>query len=67
MEFEFKKNKIVFNRELSDLDQLVISFTKILNRQKIDYVIISGYIAILFGKSRQPWLHSDSGEIKKTD
>ncbi|MFH1663751.1 MAG: hypothetical protein ABH986_02995 [archaeon] len=52
MEFEFSGNKIEFERELSNLDKLVIKFTKILYRLKIDYVIISGYIAILFGRSR---------------
>ena len=52
MELEFKGNRIVFERELSNLDKLVIKFTKILDRLKIDYVIISGYIAILFGRSR---------------
>lgn len=52
MELEFKKNRIVFNRELSNLDKLVLRFVKILEKQRIDYVIISGYIAILFGRSR---------------
>ncbi|MFH1587584.1 MAG: hypothetical protein ABID38_07040 [Candidatus Diapherotrites archaeon] len=52
MEFKFKGNKIIFERELSNLDKLVIKFTKILDRLGIDYVIISGYIAILFGRSR---------------
>jgi len=40
MEFEFKNNTIKFERELSNLDKLVIIFTKILEKQKIDYVII---------------------------
>lgn len=52
MEFEFSEKRIVFNRELSYLDKLVIDFTEILSELKIDYVIISGYIAILFGRSR---------------
>ncbi len=52
MEFEFKKNKITFNRELSNLDKLVLKFVKILDKEKIEYAIISGYIAILFGRSR---------------
>ncbi len=52
MELEIKDNKIVFGKELSNLDKLVIRFVKILNRLDIDYVIISGYIAILFGRSR---------------
>lgn len=52
MDFEFGKNRIVFERELSNLDRLVIRFAKILGKLEVDYVIISGYIAILFGRSR---------------
>ncbi|MCX6801250.1 MAG: hypothetical protein NTZ73_03610 [Candidatus Diapherotrites archaeon] len=52
MEFEFRENEIVFERALSDLDKLVIRFVRILDETKVDYVIISGYIAILFGRSR---------------
>ena len=53
MEFKFHGNKITFERTLSKLDKLVLRFVKILNQQQVDYVIISGYIAILFGRSRQ--------------
>lgn len=52
MEFEYSKNKIVFNRKLTNLDELVLRFCAILHRLDIHYVIISGYIAILFGRSR---------------
>ena len=52
MELEFNGNRIVFGKELSNLDKLVIKFVKILDMFSIDYVIISGYIAILFGRSR---------------
>lgn len=52
MEFEFKGGRIVFEKELSNLDKLVLRFVKILDGLEIDYVIISGYIAILFGRSR---------------
>ena len=52
MELEFSGNRIVFNRELSNLDRLVLRFVKILDKCGIEYVIISGYIAILFGRSR---------------
>ncbi len=52
MEFEFSGGKIRFERNLSGLDRLVLRFVKILDRLEIDYVIISGYIAILFGRSR---------------
>lgn len=53
MEFEFKENKILFDRELSELDEFVIKFVNILNKNKINYVLVSGYIAILFGRSRE--------------
>ncbi|MBI2598036.1 MAG: hypothetical protein HYW50_02470 [Candidatus Diapherotrites archaeon] len=52
MEIKFEKNKVVFDREFSNLDRLVLRFVKILEKAKIDYVIISGYIAILFGRTR---------------
>ena len=52
MQIEYKNNKIKFERELSNLDKLVLSFTHILDKHKIKYVIISGYVAILFGRSR---------------
>jgi len=52
MEMEFSEGKIVFERELSDLDKFVVSFTDILNSVKMKYVIVSGYVSILFGRSR---------------
>lgn len=52
MELEFRKNRIVFSRVLSNLDKLVFKFVKVLEKQKVRYVIISGYVAILFGRSR---------------
>lgn len=41
---EFSEGKIVFNRELSNLDKFVIDFVEILNSVKIRYVIVSGYV-----------------------
>lgn len=52
MEMEFSKGKIIFEKELSDLDKFVIEFVEILNSSKIRHVIVSGYISILFGRSR---------------
>ncbi|MCZ7380380.1 MAG: hypothetical protein O8C64_02215 [Candidatus Methanoperedens sp.] len=52
MEIEFKEDKIIFNRELSLLDSFVLNFTEHLAANNIKYVIISGYVAILFGRSR---------------
>ncbi|MEK6901289.1 MAG: hypothetical protein AABX37_03030 [Nanoarchaeota archaeon] len=42
---------IQLDRELSDLDVFVLDFVKILEKH-IHYVLISGYVAILFGRSR---------------
>lgn len=53
MEFEFKENQILFDRELSELDEFVIKFVNILDKNEINYVLVSGYIAILFGRSRE--------------
>jgi len=52
MEIEFKEDKIIFNRELSLVDSFVLDFTENLVKNNIKYVIISGYVAILFGRSR---------------
>ncbi len=48
MDFIFGKDKILFSdKELTLLDELVIKFTKLI---KFKYVIVSGYLAILFGR-----------------
>lgn len=52
MELEFSGNTIRLGKELSELDRLVLRFVKILEKVGIEYVIISGYVAILFGRSR---------------
>jgi len=52
MEIEFKGDNIIFDRELSLLDSFVLNFTELLITNNIKYVIISGYVAILFGRSR---------------
>lgn len=40
------------NKLITELDTLVIDFISILDKYDIKYVIISGYVAILFGRSR---------------
>ena len=50
MEF-INKKEIKLNRKLSSLDKLVLNFVSILEKY-VDYVIISGYISILFGRAR---------------
>lgn len=52
MEPEFSNGRIIVDRELSDLDKLVIEFTELLSKFGIKYVIISGYVAIALGRSR---------------
>ena len=45
------KETIKIDRELSDLDNFTLDFIKILEKNT-DYVIVSGYVAILLGRSR---------------
>lgn len=52
MEIEFKGDTITFSRELSLLDSFVLDFTENLVKCNAEYVIVSGYVAILFGRSR---------------
>ena len=40
------------SRTLSDLDEDVIEFTEVLSACDVDYVVVSGYVAILTGRSR---------------
>jgi len=52
MEFSYTNEYIELkNKELSKLDTFVKNFVGILEKD-MDYVIISGYVAILFGRSR---------------
>lgn len=51
MEYDAGKKEIILNRKLSILDELVIKFIKILEKHA-DYVIISGYVSIILGRSR---------------
>lgn len=52
MELDVSRRRIKLDKELNELDHLVIDFTKILSANKTDYVLVSGYISILFGRSR---------------
>lgn len=52
MKLEISKDKIELKKELNDLDKLAIDFTKILNKIDVKHVIVSGYVSILFGRSR---------------
>jgi len=45
------KNTIKLDKEINDLDKFVLRFIKILEKHA-DYVIVSGYVAILLGRDR---------------
>lgn len=49
---ELSDGTLTVSRELSDLDKDVIKFTQVLDACDVDYVIVSGYVAILTGRSR---------------
>lgn len=48
MKYIKEKKEIILHRELNGLDKFVIDFCKLLE----DYVLVSGYVSILFGRSR---------------
>ncbi|HLD06593.1 MAG TPA: hypothetical protein VJC16_03610 [Candidatus Nanoarchaeia archaeon] len=48
---KFAGKNIILDKEINELDILVLRFIAILEKYT-DYVIISGYVAILFGRSR---------------
>lgn len=48
MEYYADKKEIKLDRRISDLDRFVIDFCSLLDK----YVLVSGYISILFGRSR---------------
>ncbi|WP_435186966.1 hypothetical protein [Halobellus sp. EA9] len=49
---ELNNDTLTVSRELSELDRDVLEFTRILDACDVDYVIVSGYVAILTGRSR---------------
>ena len=48
MEYDAEKREIVLDRELSKLDKFVLDFCSLLD----NYVIVSGYVSILLGRTR---------------
>ena len=52
MEIDVSDGRIVLNKELNDLDKLVVDFVSVLDKSNVNYVLVSGYVAILFGRSR---------------
>ena len=51
MEYNKDKREIVSNKNLNELDKFVLKFINILKKH-VDYVIISGYVSIILGRSR---------------
>jgi hypothetical protein len=49
---ELRDDRLTLSRTLSELDRDVIEFTSVLDDEGIEYVIVSGYVAILTGRSR---------------
>ena len=53
MNLEFEGNEIrMKNKILTRLDKFIFNFIRILEALDIDYVIVGGYVSILFGRSR---------------
>ena len=52
MKLSFKGDKISFTRELSKLDQMALTFSERLSAAGIRHIVLSGYVAILFGRNR---------------
>ena len=52
MEINFGDIQISINRPETELDSFVKDFIGVLDRSKVRYVIVSGYVSILFGRSR---------------
>jgi len=49
---ELSDDTLTVSRELSALDEDVLTFTQVLDDCNVAYVIVSGYVAILTGRSR---------------
>ena len=52
MEYDAEKREIYSDKIINELDKFVIDFVSILERCKIGYVIVSGYVSIILGRSR---------------
>ncbi len=46
------KYRYELEKDKTELDKFVLSFSKVLSDMNVRYVIVSGYVAILFGRSR---------------
>jgi hypothetical protein len=48
MKYDEKKREIIIDKQLNNLDKFVLDFVSLIG----NYVIVSGYVSILFGRSR---------------
>jgi len=49
---EFTDDGVVIDKPPNDLDRLVLDVVSILDALEIEYAVVSGYVAVLFGRSR---------------
>lgn len=52
MEIEFRGRDAYMDKELTIYDRLALKFAKILDENKVSHVFVSGYVALIFGRSR---------------
>ncbi len=52
MKLDYSDDKIKLEKELNALDKFTIDFVNVLDKIKVNYVLVSGYVSILFGRSR---------------
>lgn len=49
---EFRDDEVVIEKPLNDLDELVLDVIAIFDDADIRYAVVSGYVAVLFGRAR---------------
>ena len=52
MEYDVKHGVIHSGKVANELDRFVIDFIDILNKNNVDYVVVSGYVSIVLGRTR---------------
>ena len=52
MIYDPEKKEIISGKVINELDRFVIDFVNILEKYGLEYVIVSGYVAIVLGRSR---------------
>jgi hypothetical protein len=52
MEIIYLKGVFSFEKDLNSLDVFTLDFCSILEKFDVDYVLVSGYVSILFGRNR---------------